>query len=80
MLSTCNRSLLTREVLSQTYNNVRRSFHQNTTFNRKIGLLTISTTKSSLIQSIQSTFTKRNVASLGKTQGRLVILGNTFHM
>ncbi|EXX71296.1 uncharacterized protein OCT59_019397 [Rhizophagus irregularis] len=75
MLSTCSRTLLTREVLSQTYNNVRRSFHQDTTFSKKFSLLTVST-KSSSIQSIQSPFAKRNVASLGKTQGRLVILGS----
>ncbi|PKC03973.1 hypothetical protein RhiirA5_449905 [Rhizophagus irregularis] len=72
MLSTCSRTLLTREVLSQTYNNVRRSFHQDTTFSKKFSLLTVST-KSSSIQSIQSPFAKRNVASLGKTQGYKLI-------
>ncbi|GBB87875.1 hypothetical protein RclHR1_14370006 [Rhizophagus clarus] len=76
ILSTCSRSLLTREVLSETYNNVRRNFHQDTNSNQNFGLLTVSTTKSSSIRSIQSTFDKRNVASLGKTQGRLVILGS----
>ncbi|CAI2177352.1 17703_t:CDS:10 [Funneliformis geosporum] len=66
------------------YNNARRSFHRDTTNNQPpSGLLTLPTTESisnstnslPIKSLIRSSIIKRYVASLGKTQGRLVILG-----